>query len=174
MTSDRLIACICEGTAERVIINKLIDEGLLIFSRNDLLDEEVLKCRNAKVFQERYLGKGFSKQITIYRILDSRRENFKLSNAYKNKVDVINVITAPEIEMLVIINEGKYRDYQKVKSSVKPSDYCINTLKMPEVKNYDFINGYFSNIDDLVFSIKEYKKLTKSHKDEMCLADILK
>lgn len=174
MATGNLIACICEGTAERVIIDKLLDENMLLFSREDLLDEEVLKCRNAKVFQDRYLGKGFSKKITVYRILDSRRENFKLSNAYKHKVDVINVITAPEIEMLVIINEGKYKDYQKVKSTVKPSDYCIKTLKMPDVKNYEFIKEYFRNIDNLIDSIKEYKKLAKDHKGELCLADILK
>lgn len=30
------------------------------------------------------------------------------------KIDVINVITAPEIEMLIILNEGKYAEYKKV------------------------------------------------------------
>jgi len=44
-------------------------------------------------------------KISVIRILDSRRENFKLSKAYEHKVDVINVITAPEIEMLIIFNE---------------------------------------------------------------------
>lgn len=174
MADSKLIACICEGTAERVIINKLLDEDRLIFSREELLDEEVLKCRNAKIFQDRYLGKGFKQEITVYRILDSRRENFKLSNAYKNKVDVINVITAPEIEMLVIINEGKYKDYQKYKSIIKPSDYCINKLKMPDVKNFEFINMYFQDTNMLVNAIKQYKELARIHKDELCLADILK
>ena len=37
----------------------------------------------------------------MIRILDSRRENFKISKAYQFMVDVINVITAPEIEMLI-------------------------------------------------------------------------
>lgn len=45
-----------------------------------------------------------------FRALDSRRENFKLSKAYAGKVDVINVITAPEIEMLIIFNEDKHKE----------------------------------------------------------------
>ena len=52
--------------------------------------------------EEKYLRKGFLEKISVIRILDSRRENFKLSKAYEQKVDVINVITAPEIEMLII------------------------------------------------------------------------
>lgn len=53
------------------------------------------------------MRKGFSGKISVVRILDSRRENFKLSRAYRDKVDVINIITAPEIEMLIIFSEGK-------------------------------------------------------------------
>ncbi len=52
-------------------------------------------------------------KISVIRILDSRRENFKLSKAYANKVDVINVITAPEIEMLIIFNEDKYKEIKQ-------------------------------------------------------------
>ena len=68
------------------------------------------------------LRKGFLGKISVIRILDSRRENFKLSKAYEHKVDVINVITAPEIEMLIIFNEDKYKEFKK--SGKKPSDFC--------------------------------------------------
>lgn len=174
MAVAKVIACICEGTAERVIINKLLEEQRLVFMKEDLLEEEVLKCRNARVFQDRYLGKRFNDKITVYRILDSRSENFKLSRAYEEKVDVINVITAPEIEMLVIINEGKYAEYQKYKSTTKPSEYCINHLKMSSVKSKEFFLNYFADTNQLIHAIKEYKRLNKIPKNEMCLADILK
>lgn len=105
MTNDNLIACIVEGTAERVIMNKLLENDKLIFSKADLLDQELLKCRSPKQFEERYLGKSFKSKISVYRILDSRSEEFRLRKIYANKVDVINVITAPEIEILVIIEE---------------------------------------------------------------------
>lgn len=71
-----------------------------------MLDEKVIRIRSAKKFEERYLHKGFDNQISIIRILDSRKENFRLSKAYEHKVDVINIITAPEIEMLIIYTEG--------------------------------------------------------------------
>ena len=61
-----------------------------------------------ELLTKHYLRKGFPDKISVIRILDSRRQNFKLSKAYEHKVDVINVITAPEIEMLIIFNENKY------------------------------------------------------------------
>lgn len=174
MINDRIIACICEGSAESVIINKLIDAERLIFSRNELLDNEVIRCRSARKFEDQYLGKGFTKKISIYRILDSRRETFKLRKAYQSKVDVINVITAPEIEMLIIVHERKFSEYSKVKSNTKPSEFCKNSLKYSEVKSTKFIEDYFSDIDVLVRAIEEYKRLSKIPKTEICLADLLK
>ena len=116
------VACIAEGAAETAIIDILVDHHLLIFEREQMLDEQVLRCRNASTFESRYLRKGFSGKITVYRILDSRRERFRLSKAYEHKVDVINVVTAPEIEMLIILNENRYDDFKK--SGMKPSAYC--------------------------------------------------
>ena len=99
-------ACICEGSAEEAIIDILVDNDLLIFNREEMLEECVIRCRSAKRFEERYLRKGFDEQISVIRILDSRREEFRLSKAYEQKIDVVNVITAPEIEMLIIHAEG--------------------------------------------------------------------
>lgn len=84
----KYIACICEGGAERAILDMLLDNHKLIFEREELIEEEVLRCRSAKEFEERYLRKGFSEKITIYRILDSRVEKFNMSKAYEHKVDV--------------------------------------------------------------------------------------
>ena len=90
-------ACICEGSAENAIIDILLDYDLMIFKREEMIEEEVLRCREGKKFEQKYLRKGFKDKISVIRILDSRHENFKLSKAYADKVDVINVVTAPEI-----------------------------------------------------------------------------
>lgn len=74
-------ACICEGSAESAIIDILVDNNLLIFTREEMLDERVIRYRSAKNFEERYLCKGFDEPISVIRILDSRRESFKLSKA---------------------------------------------------------------------------------------------
>ena len=44
-------ACICEGAAESAIIDILVDHDLLIFSREEMLDESVIRCRTAKKFE---------------------------------------------------------------------------------------------------------------------------
>ena len=72
-------ACICERAAENAIIDILLDHNLLIFTREEMLEEEVIRCRDGKHFEEKYLRKGFLDKISVIRILDSRRENFKLS-----------------------------------------------------------------------------------------------
>ena len=48
-------ACICEGSAENAIIDILVDEHLLIFEREEMLDGEVIRIRDAKKFESRYL-----------------------------------------------------------------------------------------------------------------------
>ena len=172
MELARLKACICEGGAERAIIDVLLDHNLLIFQRDELLEESVINCRNGKTFETRYLRKGFSEKISIVRILDSRRENFKISKAYEAKVDVVNVITAPEIEMLIIFHEKKYKEFKR--SGKKPSTFCKEVLRMHDVKTYEFVRKYFANPEILLEAIKIYDENTKKRKGEYTLQDLLK
>ena len=118
------------------------------------------------------MRKGFKNQISVIRILDSRREEFRLSKAYEKKVDVINVITAPEIEMLIIHNEGAYERFKR--SGKKPSEFCKADLRMHNVKSYDFVKDYFSNPQALVNAIKEYRRTANIPKGEYSLSDLLK
>lgn len=46
-------ACICEGSTEGAIMDILVDNGLLIFPRSEMLDERVIRTRGAKRFEER-------------------------------------------------------------------------------------------------------------------------
>lgn len=172
MTEEVYIACICEGAAEEAIIDILLDNDKLIFSRKDMIEEDPIRCRGAKNFEREYLNKIFSKKIRIYRILDSKREKFKLSDAYKDKVEVINVITSPEIEMLVIISENKYNEYKKSKE--KPSIYCVKNLKFKNVKSEKFITHYFSDVTKLISAIKEYRRVSKPEPEFKFLSDLLK
>ena len=125
-----------------------------------------------KKFEQQYLRKGFDDKITVLRILDSRNENFKISRAYQHKIDIINIITAPEIEMLIICNENKYEDYKKSKK--KPSSYCKGDLSYKNVKSKTFITEYFEDIDSLINAIKEYKKVSNIPNHEASLFDLLK
>ena len=51
-------ACICEGSAENAIMDILLDNDLLIFTKKEMLEEEVIRCRDGKRFEEKYLRKG--------------------------------------------------------------------------------------------------------------------
>lgn len=172
MELAKIKACICEGAAETAIIDVLLENHLLIFTREEMLDERVIRCRNAKTFETRYLRKKFPGMVSVIRILDSRRENFKLSKAYEGKVDVINIITAPEIEMLIILHEDKYNEYKK--SGKKPSIFCKENLGMSNVKSYEFVKSYFDNPEILIASIKKYTEVSRIRKGEYTLLDILK
>lgn len=118
------------------------------------------------------MRKGFDDQVSVIRILDSRREDFRLSKAYEHKVDVINVITAPEIEMLIIHSEGAYDKFKR--SGKKPSEFCKTNLGMHDVKSYDFVKDYFSNPQTLISAIKEYRRTANIPKGEYSLSDLLK
>ena len=41
-------ACICEGGAERVILELLLEQDKLIFSKEELLEEEIINSRRGK------------------------------------------------------------------------------------------------------------------------------
>ena len=77
-----------------------------------------------------------------------------------------------EIEMLIILKEGRYAEYKK--SCKKPSDFCKTELKLPKVKNYNFVKQYFGHVDTLINAICEYKRVSNIPKGECTLMDILK
>lgn len=41
-------------------LDLLLDSHKLIFKREELIEEEVLRCRSGKEFEKRYLRKGFN------------------------------------------------------------------------------------------------------------------
>lgn len=172
MRTGVLIACICEGNAEEAIMELLLEHRKLIFSREDLLEEKIIRERSGKRFEQIYLSKGFTSIIEVVRILDSRNEKFKLSKAYREKIAVKDYITPPEIEMLIIHAEGKYEMYKK--SKMTPSVFCMSKLGLRNVKSAKFINKYFTNIDTLVEAIRIYKRKAKINKGEKTICDLLK
>lgn len=72
---------------------------------------------------------------------------------------------------MIILREGKYQDFKK--SKLKPSIYCKQFLRMTNVKRYDFVTDYFSDVSVLVNVLKQYKNLPNIPKDELTLSDLL-
>ena len=106
-------ACICEGAAERAIMDILLENELLIFSKSELIDDDIIRCRDAKEFESRYLRKVFDDQISVIRILDREKENFKISKPYKDKIDIVNIVTSPEIEISLFAVKINTRNFAR-------------------------------------------------------------
>jgi len=177
--AGNLVACICEGNAEIEIIEILLRNDKLKFNQDDLLDEKLFtnSMRSSKNLERRYLTQNFEpgQQIEIIRILDSRKENFKISEEYRNKVagEVINCYTRPEIELLIILREGHYEKFKRSRHQ-KPSDYCIHELNLgKDIKRKGFITWYFSDLDTLVEVLREYHRI-RPDKDENTIFTLLK
>jgi hypothetical protein len=113
----------------------------------------------------------------VIRVIDSKNHNvlkFNLSKAYKDKLTLVNCVTSPEIEMLMIINRGKYDEYKKKYSSkLKPSEYVKNILKIRNPKCSSTIEKEFSEPEKLVVALKEYTRITKKIKNIDHISDLL-
>ena len=168
-----LIACMCEGGAETAVMDILLNNDCMVFNREQLLDERLLPRFRVREFEKRYLRREYDNNLVILRIIDSRSEQFNLSKAYRHQVDVIDVITAPEIEILVIVSKGKYDDF--CRSGIKkPSVYCKTRLGLKNVKSVSFVSDYFANPDYLVSCIAEYHRVHKQKPNEITLYDLVK
>ena len=174
-----LNAILCEGAAEQAILEILLENDVLTIKKESLFEEKVFRERSAENFFKKYMRVDLEEKVTIYRILDSKNENFKIKNKIKKdfqgKYEGVDIVTSPEIEMLVIISEGRFTDYLKVKSKVKPSEYCKQSLNLRKVKEYHFIREYFSDVNHLISVITEYHSLMKVNKDKfpLTLYDLL-
>lgn len=110
----------------------------MIFTREDMLEENVIRCRSAKTFEERFLRKGFKDQISVIRILDSRREAFvftkKKERKYMNKQesDVLNVLLLEPFINQRILAEVSGHSLGVVNRSIKElikADYLDESIR---------------------------------------------
>nr|WP_297767946.1 GNAT family acetyltransferase [uncultured Butyrivibrio sp.] len=172
----------CEGSNEKKVMDILLEHGCLTFSEDNLLGLSIFHARqiknNAQVKLELNMFPG---EVEVLRIGDKQNEKLDIPKDYKTKITKVDkYCTKPELEMLLIIAEGKLKDYEKVKSKVSPKEYAKANIKLGK-QAYDnstqFYEDYFGdNVEVLVDAIKQYQKLRgKAHgKDELCLAELLR
>lgn len=173
-----LVALLAEGSAEEAILSILLEHDAIKYSKENLLQQRIIRSRSAKRFAAKYLNKGFDSKIKIIRVHDSLQENFNLPPAYKRQVSkVVDLYTRPEIEILYILFHD---DYQRFKNwhpktgNAKPSIYVKEHYKdLENIKsrqeNIDFWNRHF---DSLIKVLKDYKSI-RHPKGEKCIADLL-
>ena len=110
----------CEGPNELEIIRILLEHDKLIFTEDDLLNLVPYHARqienNAAVKTALNLYHG---DVEVLRIGDKLNDELKIPKEYKRKItDIRKYCTKPELEMLLIISEKKYSEFEKVKYSI--------------------------------------------------------
>jgi hypothetical protein len=172
----------CEGPNEKTVIDMLLASGCLIFSEEELIGltpfhaRQIKNSGQVKAELNMYPGK-----VDVLRIGDKQSDKLDIPKDYRGKIaSVTKYCTMPELEMLLIIAEGRFKDYEKVKSTMSPKEFAKANIKLGKRKynnSSKFYVDYFStNIQLLVQSIKEYQRIKgKTHeKDEHCLCELLK
>ena len=128
----------CEGASEVLVMLDLIEKDLLIFDKKEILDRRPIHFRQPREIAALIDTLPIDEEIVFYRIGDTQKDDYNLSyfSARKDKITVVKVCTKPELEILIIINEGLYDEYLKQKSKMMPKQF---------VKIY--VDGY-TNIAD--------------------------
>lgn len=177
------ILLMCEGQNEEAILNILLDNDLLVFTRDELIGLKSYAIRQLNHPVIRTELKHYGSVVKVYRVGDKQNDKLSIPNDLRKivlKNDIYKYCTKPEFEMLLIINEGLEKEYEKVKSKMSPKSFAKKNISLNGWKydqSTEFIKEYYGgyNVKNLVDNIKKYKTYKKQHaKDELYLADILR
>jgi hypothetical protein len=166
-----------EGNTEKAFIELLMDKGMFKISADDMLDlrphqkRKIVPTLHALIRQL-----PPDEKVKIIKIGDKQSDKLKIPKDIKEKIhSEEKYCTKPEFEMLIIICEGLYNEYQKVKSKKKPKVFAKENIKY-NGKRYrnsqEWIKGYFDD-KKIKYSLNEYKRLSKHKKTEKYLIELL-
>lgn len=180
---SRSVLFSCEGKAERVIVERLVEDDLLIVPKaNVVRDMDGRPCtllRKAKDIQREFLGVDYPAGLMIARIVDVNPGAFRLARPYTLlDIKIFDFITRPEIESLVLAREGeldRFRGRRGHDRQLNASDWCVQKLGMTDVKSEEFLLDYWNDADRLIRCIREaHSKLGGNKNDQLGLVDLLK
>lgn len=172
---------LCEGENERVVINLLLDANKLKISRDDLIGlnpYHVRQLSNPTIKSELRI---YNRPVIVCRIGDTQRDKFLIPDdldGIVSKDRIMKYCTLPELEILLIINEGLYHAFMK-STEKKPKSFAKKNI-VYKGKRYDQSSGFYEmyyggkRIHYLISNLIEYKRIKKHKKDELYLTDLLK
>ena len=177
------ILVMCEGPNEKAVVEMLLDAGRLKFSKDDLVGLNVYHARQLTSSIIKTNLSIYTGDFEVYRIGDTLTDKLSVPLDYRERIKGIRKFcTKPELEILLLIADGKDAEVEKVKAGKDrkgPKAFCKANVVYNH-KRYDnstqFYLDYFgSDIDSLVTAITKYKQKHGAHKkDEEYLADLLK
>ena len=170
LLGSRYVLISCEGVAERVIASTLIESGRLAVPRDLLIEDPITlapftELRSSSDIARKVLS-GYDFSLPggdglplVVRIVDKAAKRGVSDRALSRLALPVDVVTRPEIEALVVIKEGKRREWERAKSrdaQLKISDFCKTELGLGDVKKEPFLRAYWSDADELVACIRKY------------------
>ncbi len=171
---------LCEGMNEVCIINLLLKYNKLKFKTDDLISLTPFNARQLSNPTIKSNLRVYNRSVVVLRIGDTQRDKFLIPkdlNDIVSKDRIFKFCTLPELEILIIINEGLYKQFQKSKESPKTfakRNIIFNNRRYDQSR--DFLEEYYGGkrINMLIQNLIDYKHLKKHKKDELYIADLLK
>jgi hypothetical protein len=162
-----IIVLACEGPSEVFLIHSLIQHEHLSFPGDLFLDGPIV-MRQISKYIPILRTIPMEEDIEIWRIGDTQKDKFSLKGLElrENHIRILTYCTKPEIESLVIINEGLWDEYLKQGSRIRPKAFIKQHLKDFSIKDY-------FETHDMYDETLKYKKLKRHRKGELFLADLL-
>lgn len=168
----------CEGTNEKTLIELLLEHNKLIFNLDDLINLEVFHARQFVPYIISLINSYYG-NIKVIRIGDKQTDLLKIPKEIANKIkkeDIIKCRTSFELEILLIINEGLYKEFLKQKSKLSAKEFAKKYVRYNK-KHYDGTSKFWflyynKRIDCLIKNIIECSRLTKIASKEIYLADL--
>lgn len=172
---------LCEGPNEEVIIDLLLYKNKLKIKRDELIGLRPYSIRQLSNPTIKSELKIYDQPVTVLRIGDTQKEKFNIPDDLKHIVSkerILKYCTKPELEILLIINEGLYKEFKK-SSQNKAKSFAADKIiynRRRYDNSCDFFLEYYGNgrLSILVESLIEYKRIKKHNKGELFLADLLR
>lgn len=171
---------LCEGRNEVCIINLLLKHNKLIFGIDDLVSLKPFNARqltNPTIKSELRI---YNQPVKVLRIGDTQHDKLIIPNDLNDivaKDRIYKYCTLPELEILIIINEGLYKQYLKSKETPKTfakRNIIYNNRRYDQ--SNEFLEMYYGGrrINMLIKNLMDYKHIKKHKKDELYIADLLR
>lgn len=165
------ILIMTEGPSEKTFLDLLLRRNLLCFRKEDLFYHEIYFSRQIKgMLLANLESLSMQDKVVIIRVGDKMSDSLKIPPLIKPKIErEIKVCTLPEFEILMILKEDKWMEYQKNKSKEKPSDFIKVILPGYRKKSIQVLE-YFSKLtdDEILNLLNDYclkqGKVNYSHK----------
>lgn len=162
----------CEGPNEKKIIELLLEHNKLSVSYDDLVGRQVYHARQIKTSTVvKTQLKIYGGEVEVWRIGDKQSDKLVIPNDFKSQIkNITKYCTLPELEILLIISEQLFKEYEKTKSKIHPKQFAKENIVFNrnkyrcETKFYE--EYYGQDIQKLISAIREYKQRNHSHSIE--------